>query len=192
MESQALKNEMIGKINEMAKLTIKEAEYVQTLTKQLYNVICMSLKEALKIEPNWSYHLSLAHVYRKQEKVAERVIFSYMKGITLMPSENITKDQELILDPIYRCTAYILKAYHRKTISEESAREAFEDLEKAYPPLAENSEKIIVGDGSTETIPLPEDKILRKGVLFLHAIKRIDKKRWYHRPYYRVCISIFS
>jgi hypothetical protein len=167
-----------------AKLVPKEAEYIEVMKKKLYGVISLSLKNALYISPEWSYHLSLAHVYRKLGRDPDTVIHLFLRGIFLMPAENITKDQDLALDPIYKCISYIIKSYYNSFLSEDAAMQAFQDILKLYPALGENCEKILAD--SEEKVILPENTVYRQGVLLLHAIKRIDKKRWYHRPYFRV------
>ena len=173
-----------------AKSAPKESEYLAAMTKKLYGIVVLSLKNALHISPEWSYHLSLAHVYRKLGINPDTVIHLYLSGILLMPTENITKDQDLALDPVYKCISYIIKSYYNSHLSEDASMQAYKDLMKLYPALEENCEKILAA--GEEQVLLPDNTVYRQGVLLLHAIKRIDKKRWYHRPYFRVSDCLFK
>lgn len=193
MNGLALKNDMLTKVQEMNPdiPKIKESEYLETKTKNMYRTIVGCLKNSLLIDPQWAYYLSLAHAYRKIGQSSTDVIHLYMRGIFLMPRENITKDQETVLDPIYKCCSFITKSYYREQLSASDSLAAFDDVLKQHQGLEDQVNRFSNGTDDIGVV-LPSDPVLARSIQILTAIKKLDKKKWYHRPYFRVLVLCFT
>ena len=170
------------KSSRFEEISVTEEDAMALLAKQVYGVAAISLQTVLRIDPQWATYLSLAHAYRKLKKDPISTIKLFFRGIYLIPRENISKEQDIVLDPIYKCLSYILKSYHTQTLSSTDALDALDHLKKLHFPL---DEQISLLQESGE-IDLPEDAALGQVVLFLNAIKKLDKRKWYHKPWYRL------
>jgi hypothetical protein len=163
-------------------IILTEEDAIRQISKQVYGVAVIAFQTVLRIDPQWNTYLSLAHAYRKLEGNVISTIKLYFRGIHLMPRENISKDQDIVLDPIYKCLSFILKSYHLKLLSADDTLDALNQLQRLHVPL---SDQIEVLDVSGEIV-LTKDVALARIIVFLIAIKSLDKRRWYHKPWYRL------
>ncbi|KAJ3276344.1 Histone transcription regulator 3 [Terramyces sp. JEL0728] len=194
MNAMAIKNESATKkiwetkIKDSTDQDIHVPEFTENTTeksiKYLYGTMAFCFKKATNYNSEeWSYYYRLAHVYRKLEKEPDAVIECYVKVLSIMPAESTSKEQDPLLDPIYKCTSYLLKCKQNRTLRDIHISDTIDKLCSHHPLLGE-AMKTISGTGVSHLAAQPLS--ICKLVYILEAIKKVDKRRWYHKPYYRL------
>jgi tetratricopeptide (TPR) repeat protein len=150
-----------------------------TLTKPLYTVMSHILKNAIRMDKTqWAFYFRLAHCFRKLNRSSTLVVNTYCKAINLLPKEFGLKDQDSSLDILYKCTTFILKEYTYMKVSEKEAIELFRKMEDYHLIIKEVK--------STVEVKLEGDNVTLQALKILESIKKVDKKRWFHKPFYRI------
>ncbi|KAJ3310438.1 Histone transcription regulator 3 [Boothiomyces sp. JEL0838] len=194
MNSMVIKNEPM--VKKLWETKIKESSdqdvVVPTFTensaeksiKYLYGIMAFCFKKAISYNSaEWSYYYRLAHVYRKLEKEPDQVTECYLKAISIMPSESTSKEQDPLLDPIYKCASYLLKCKQNRSLRDVHISETIDKLCALHPQLNETFKSVAAtGFSHLASQPLSICKL----VFVLVSIKKVDKRRWYHKPYYRL------
>jgi tetratricopeptide (TPR) repeat protein len=170
----------VGSMNQTEDLE----EFNKVNNTYLFGVMAYVLKKAIIIdEEQWAFYFRLAHCYRKLRKDPMVVVQNYAKALELLPKEFGTKDQDSSLDILYKCVSFIFKSYQQKRLSDQ---EALDQLE--YIVGFQNAVKDLV---EKTNLARTSDKVINQILTVLECLKKLDKRKWFHKPYYRIA-KIYS
>ncbi|KAJ3058952.1 Histone transcription regulator 3, partial [Podochytrium sp. JEL0797] len=127
----------------------------------------------------WRYPFMLGKMGRKAGKSVEEVVACFEDAIELLPESSGTKEQETILDVQYCLVSVLCRGLWEGKVEPEYVIECL------------NKSTLNKDESMTPTeppTPVAEDATLRAYDRIqqeLSYIKRIDKKKWQHRPYWK-------
>ncbi|KAJ3217292.1 Histone transcription regulator 3 [Dinochytrium kinnereticum] len=154
----------------------------------LLKIAHMCFLQAMKVErANWQYPYMLAKIKEKLDRNNYKGIARlYKRAIALAPVNWTTKEQEIILDPRYGLISYLSKQLFSGRIQAKDVQDVFKnirsvDATQSKEPVNEDSCTSLSVDSTAST-----ESIFQLLVGELQSIKAVDKKRWHHKPYWRV------
>jgi hypothetical protein len=155
-------------------------QIIVKLKTQAYGAMCFVLKKAASWDQQqWLYNLRLAHAYRKLGREPRTIISLYVQAIRMILTQLPKEQHDQSLDPLYKGIVFVLKSRVNGKISEAQADEFLTSIIECHSGLKEAIE------GYTEPIVF-EDPVFAQIHRALESMKKLDKKRLYHKPYFRI------
>jgi hypothetical protein len=182
LKQENLRKEWIERANQsigMQKSTGIDDSTVK-LEAQAYGTMCFVLKKASLWDPHqWLYNLRLAHAYRKLGRESKSIISVYIQAVQHILNQLPKEQHDQALDPLYKAIVFVLKSKVNRRITDDEANDFLSSIVDSHPGLREAIE------GCSEQSVFHDPYFARIHVA-LESMKKLDKKRLHHKPYYRI------
>lgn len=143
---------------------------------------CLKIAVSENKKDYFNYYLR-ANVLHKLESEHKLVIRNLIRAVELVPERTGSggSHNDIILEPHYKLVSILYKYAMSKYISAEVGLKL---LEKT--PYCEISSQVRSELGTPQIFSEHEARFYASCVLTLLRIKTVDKRKWYHRPYFRL------
>ncbi|TPX35253.1 hypothetical protein SmJEL517_g02284 [Synchytrium microbalum] len=159
-------------------------DHLQSSRAALLRVAVWTLRKRMHEEPiEWHWPFLMGKMYEKLGKDFDETFAWYERALQLVPEEWTTKDQEHILDVKVKFLSYLAKSLHKGLITPEAVWEKLALLGVTKTTEAEPISPTHSDDARSEAF--------YKLCTQLRLIKLMDKKRWQHKPYYRLAWILY-
>ncbi|KAI8807290.1 hypothetical protein BJ742DRAFT_319702 [Cladochytrium replicatum] len=178
--------------------------YFETQRRMLLSLGLWCFSHASRQDPHEWHHFFMKGKLMAKLGVAPRTLLTeYARAVLLVPEEWSTKEQEKIIDPSCKLLSALSKLLYRNEIGVDLALEMVERSFPIFIPKATQKECISAAhvvqtppehfpwsqsDSSIEPKKLSSSAlpVFGKIMAALQIIKGTDKKRWHHKPTYRI------
>ena len=159
-------------------LRAKMCRYSSNLPHYHLGILNLS-KICIRLEPSeWLHYFRLAHSYRKLSRPPPLVLDLYVKSLLLATTDSGHREYDCSLEIVYKATSFILKECVSKSIDEREACILLSKLLECH----HNVRNFLLAKSTL----VSEDNPVATIILILQAITNLDKKRWIHKPYFRL------
>ncbi|TPX47089.1 hypothetical protein SeMB42_g03464 [Synchytrium endobioticum] len=138
-------------------------------------------KRMIETATEWQWPLLMGKVYQKLRQSFNETIVWYERALLLVPEEWPTKDQEHILDVKCKFISYLSKCLHQNVITPEIV------LEKLLILDSQLKDEPAQSQWSDDSRIHAFNRLCEE----LRRLKSLDKKRWQHKPYYRLAWILY-
>ncbi|RUS26926.1 hypothetical protein BC938DRAFT_483927, partial [Jimgerdemannia flammicorona] len=175
-------------------------EEVEPKPSHTYKFALMCFGIALQLDDNdWRLHYMSGKCFGKLgRKPQQEILECYKEAIRKTPMRSGQPGQEKILEPIYKLTSCLAKFLWKgvidpSVVSEYLAYDTYSTVLSEEPEDLSALENATKDDEKThehrKSMDMADDSASAFHHIFakLTQIRGIDKRKWHHRPVYRVC-----
>ncbi|RUS19756.1 hypothetical protein BC937DRAFT_86969 [Endogone sp. FLAS-F59071] len=164
----------------------------------VYKFALMCFRIALQLDDNdWRQHYMIGKCFGKLGRKPKEILDCYKEAIRKTPMRSGQQGQEKILEPIYKLTSSLAKfllndVIDSSVVSEYLSYDTYSRTSSEEPEESSAQDNVTKDDQKSnehrKSVDMTDDKASAFHHIFvkLSQIRGIDKRKWHHRPVYRV------